>query len=386
MKAFDVLLSLVRSSMFDEPLSSEIKETITDERLKKLYKLSSKHDIAHLVAHALEQNGLLGDSEIGRAFIGERDKAVLRYRLLRRELDDLSRVLDENGIPYIPLKGSVIRKYYPEPWMRTSCDVDVLVKHEDLDIARAALESNLGYAFKGVYTDHDISLFAPSGMHIELHYDLLDDDRKGEEIISRVWQYSNLDDGAASRYSMCPEFFYFYHVVHMANHFRHGGCGARTLLDLYMLNHHYEAIDRAHLDEMLSCAGFSEFEAAVRELSEVWFGKAEMNDLLCDVEEFILTGGVYGTRANRISVSQVKSGGRFKYLLSRIFISNSALKKKYPVLEERPYLIPLYHVRRWLKPIFNRKTKENSMNEISHTSDAEKNENKTAALLSRLNI
>ena len=385
MKAFDVLLSLVRCAMFGEEIDSSIKNSITDERLKKLYKLSSKHDIAHLVAHSLEKIGALGDTENAKILTDERDKAVMRYRLLQRELDDLSRVLEEQGIPYMPLKGSVIRKYYPEPWMRTSCDVDVLVKRENLEAAREALQSNLGYTFKEVYTDHDISLFAPSGMHIELHYDLLDEDRRGEEVISRVWEDSHLDTGTSYRYVMSHEMFYFYHVVHMANHFRQGGCGARTLLDLYLLNQRAE-YDASCLEAMLSSSGFAEFERAMRSLSEVWFGNAKPNEFLAEVEMFILTGGVYGTQSNRIAVSQVKSGGRMKYIFSRIFISNKALKKKYPILEERPYLIPWYHVKRWFKPLLDRKTKENSLNEISKSSSAEKTEDRTAALLEQLNI
>ena len=379
---------IVRSDLLIAFRPNYIRGFIDDfesQRLNKLYTLSAKHDIAHLVAYSLEKNGILKDSELSKLFIGERDKAVFRYRLLRRELEDLSHVLDEAGIAYMPLKGSVIRYYYPEPWMRTSCDVDVLVKREDLEAARSALETKLGYNFKEVYTEHDISLFAPSGMHIELHYDLLDNDRRGEEIISSVWDDSHIATDSSCHYIMSPEMFYFYHIVHMANHFRHGGCGVRTLLDLYLLNHKAE-YDRGRIDAMLSESGFAEFEASVRNLSEAWFGDGEKDDFLCDVENFILTGGVYGNKDNRIAVQQSKSGGRVKYLFSRIFISNKALKKKYPILDGRPYLIPWYHLKRWLKLIFDRKTKENAMAEISKTSDAEKSGDKTAAFLQKLNI
>ena len=27
------------------------------------------------------------------------------------------------------LKGAVLRQYYPEPWLRTSGDIDILVEH-----------------------------------------------------------------------------------------------------------------------------------------------------------------------------------------------------------------------------------------------------------------
>ena len=385
MKAFDVLLSLVRAVMFGEELSSEVRECLTDERIKKLYKLAKKHDIAHLAAHAILKNGIPDDSECKAPLVRERDQAMLRYMLLQHELDELSRVLDGQGIAYIPLKGSVIRVLYPEPWMRTSCDVDVLVSPEDLDAARDALVEQLGYTLSDVCTDHDISLFTRSGMHIELHYTLLEDDRRGEAVISRVWEHSHLAEDSSCRYLMSDEMFYLYHIAHMANHFTLGGCGARTLLDLYLLNHPAR-YDRDKLDLMLTECGFVEFERAMRELSEAWFGAGERGELLLDVEEYILTGGVYGTAGNRIAVSQVKRGGRVRYLLSRIFISNKELKRKYPILEKRPYLIPIYHVKRWLKPIFNRETTERSLGEISVSSGAEKTADRTEQLLKQLNL
>ncbi|MBO4954226.1 MAG: nucleotidyltransferase family protein, partial [Clostridia bacterium] len=36
-------------------------------------------------------------------------------------------------IDFMPLKGAVIRQYYPEPWMRTSCDIDIHVKKDRLE-------------------------------------------------------------------------------------------------------------------------------------------------------------------------------------------------------------------------------------------------------------
>ena len=49
-------------------------------------------------------------------------------------------------IPFLPLKGSVIRQYYPEPWMRTSCDIDILVDFEK--------DAHVGlFKYAGMYSD-----------------------------------------------------------------------------------------------------------------------------------------------------------------------------------------------------------------------------------------
>ena len=84
--------------------------------------MSAKHDVIHLLALGLKQNELISkeNSEIEKYIL----KAVFRYERLRYEYNNLCDALEKAQIPFIPLKGSVIRKYYPEAWMRTSCDID----------------------------------------------------------------------------------------------------------------------------------------------------------------------------------------------------------------------------------------------------------------------
>ena len=147
--------------------------TLTDEELVKLYKLAKSHDLAHLVGDALIKNNLIEDGEIKAKFQKQIMLAVYRYEKINYELGRLRKVLNEAKIPFIPLKGSVLRRYYPEPWMRTSCDIDVLVHESDLERAVSALTSAAGYKAdsKG---SHDVGMFSDSGVHLELHYSLIE--------------------------------------------------------------------------------------------------------------------------------------------------------------------------------------------------------------------
>ena len=94
--------------------------TLTDEELAKLYKLSKSHDLAHLVGDALIKNDLIGNDEIKAKYQKQVMLAIYRYEKINYELNRLRSALNEAQIPFIPLKGSVLRQYYPEPWMRTS--------------------------------------------------------------------------------------------------------------------------------------------------------------------------------------------------------------------------------------------------------------------------
>jgi hypothetical protein len=51
---------------------------------------------------------------------------------MKHEFERICLVLEKAKIPHIPLKGSVLRKLYKEPWLRTSCDIDILVQEETL--------------------------------------------------------------------------------------------------------------------------------------------------------------------------------------------------------------------------------------------------------------
>ena len=113
--------------------------------LSALYGVSKKHDIAHLVGDALIKNGLIEDGDLKSQFQNQTLMAVCRYENLNYEFGRICEILEETRIPFIPLKGAVIRQYYPEPWMRTSCDIDILVHEEDLERAVKILKEKAQY-------------------------------------------------------------------------------------------------------------------------------------------------------------------------------------------------------------------------------------------------
>lgn len=132
-KIIHAMMDLIASEVCGMTIDRSQYE-LTDEELVKLYKLSKSHDLAHLVGDVLIKNDLIGDGEIKAKFQKQIMLAVYRYEKINYELGRLRKVLNEAEIPFIPLKGSVIRQYYPEPWMRTSCDIDVLVHESDLSV------------------------------------------------------------------------------------------------------------------------------------------------------------------------------------------------------------------------------------------------------------
>lgn len=339
-----------------------------------LFRLSKKHDIAPIVGNALNKCGAfehlpvdIEESEreaiakIKTKFDEQIFTAVYRYENINNELKEIRRVLSEAKIPFIPLKGSVIRKYYPEPWQRTSCDIDVLVKEKDADNAAEYLQTRLQYRCEEKW-QHDISLFSPSNVHVELHFKLLDSDFKQVKDLIDVWSGDEISLFSDSEYQMSKELFLLYHIYHMAKHFINGGCGIKPFIDLWIIKNKV-GFDEEKAQKMLQESGLLAFFERSTDLVNVWFENKEYDATTLEMENYVLQGGVYGTLEQQLAMSQNKKGGKFRHLLNKIFLSYEQMKVYYPSVKKCPILFPFYQVRRWFRILFcgGRKT---AMNEI----------------------
>lgn len=351
-----ILFALLRNVICGGLLDEGIKAACTPEMLDRVYALAAKHDLAHLVGQAVSKLGLEESDALTKCTQAAM-QAVMRYVRLDREYQRACRTLEEGKIPFLPLKGAVLRTYYPEPWMRTSCDVDILVRPEDLRNAITLLVQKLSYV-EGKNGPHDVTLHCPGGDHIELHFDLVEEGRanSARTVLNTVWENTKLREGYGYWHEMSDAFFYFYHIAHLAKHVEHGGYGIRAFLDIWILNNKQE-YDWLKKEELLKASGLEAFAAAASKLSAYWFGREATDASTLQFEDFILTGGTYGTLKNRIAMQQKKKGGKCKYAFYRIFLSYHEMKYQYPILQKYKYLMPVYQVRRWIRALFKGKAK-----------------------------
>ena len=380
-----LLMHCIRFEIKGEPIPSELSDRISFDVLKELFVLSKKHDLAHLTGAALEKNKLLTGGEIKKRFHKEIATAVYRFEQLNYEFNSVSETFENAKIPFMPLKGAVIRNYYPEPWIRTSCDIDILIHEEDIEKASAELSEKLSYKreLKGA---HDISFLTPAGMHIELHYDLIEEkvNDKSGQMLKNVWDNAYSEENSV-RFYMTDETFYAYHLAHMAKHFVIGGCGVRPFIDLWILNNRV----RCNAEKRQQCirdAGLYEFEKTAVRLSKVWFENAKPDTLTDMMENFIISGGVYGSIKNRVAIQQRKKGGKFRYIMSRLFLPYSSLKYEYPVLEKHKWLFPFMEVRRWFRLLFNNKFKRSAQEMRINLSISKQQQAENAKMLDLLGL
>ena len=377
--AFDV----IRSEMENLPLDEQTKNCIHADAQAELYKLLGAHDLAHLLSDALLKNEIFVEGGKGRKWLLQhRNRAVCRCEQMQYEIDAIVRAFENAEIPHVLLKGAALRDAYPYAWFRTSCDVDILVKESDLLRAGDAL-CEIGYA-QGAKGSHDVRFVATGGVNLELHYSLIETavNADASRVLQGVWENVVLRDGFCHSYVMVDEFAYFYHVAHMAKHFANGGCGIRSVLDLYVMN----GWQNARREDLLQQGNLSAFDKAMRSLASVWFSGLPYDDLNKEIAEYILRGGAYGVMENRVVIQQTKKGGKFRYAMSRIFLPYETLRFYYPSLQNRKWLTPLYQIRRWGRLIFGGGMKR-SLKELQTNGSVTKEKQERAyTLLEKLGI
>lgn len=342
-KTAEILFSLIRFEVFGGEYRGELSELRDENTLATVCALAAFHDMAHLVADALGRLSVVpSDEKLANALGREQLKAIFRAERMEGELAALCGLFEKEKIEFLPLKGSVIRDLYPEKWMRTSCDIDILVHKEDIERASGVLCGELGYVRDGT-GDHDVAFSAPSGIRLELHFKL-NDEGGGLEVLDRVWEHTYAKNENGYQRYMSDGMFYLYHISHMAKHMENGGCGIKPLLDLRFIAEASE--------ELLEKNCLKSFSDAAQKLSRVWFDSAEHDELTSELEKYILRAGVYGDVSNAVAVGQLKRGGRGKYILYKIFLPYDKLKYQYPVLQKHRWLMPVCQLRRWLRLLF----------------------------------
>lgn len=358
-------------SIFIELIKSEICATIPDPELMSrfskdiipaLVSIAGKHDLTHVLAVALKKQGLLGNDKLSVELIKLIKLNLIRYEAVKYTQDRLYDLFESNQIAYVPLKGAVIREFYSEPWMRLSCDIDILVKEEDLHKAKGLMIHELNYSLRK-FNYHDVSLYSPEDIHVELHFRITENEEKIDGLLNKVWDYVVPVDNSSYRYEMTPEYLLFHSYAHMYYHFVHGGCGVKYVSDLFVLKNRLD-YDETKLNEMLQVCGIDTFAKQMDRLVAVWFSGEVHDDITKKIQTYIIDGGLFGSTESKIVAGKTKTESNFKYYFQRVFMPYKEFCASYPKMEKYPILYPFYTVKRWFK-IFDRRKAKDAVKEIS---------------------
>ncbi len=343
----DVFIKILRSELNETELDESVKKELTPDVIAALFSLSKRHEVSHIAASSLLKNGLLFDEEIKSKYNDAEIMSIYRCEQMRYAYEQICGTFDEESIPYIPLKGSVIRPYYPKESMRTSCDIDILIKEENIDAAIKALRKK---GFKcGEKNYHDVSLFSPNKIHLELHFSIQENIDKLDAVLKDAWLYARPKNGCC--YEFSEEFFVFYMFAHISYHFLGGGCGIRSLMDIWVMEHKM-GITYLKAEAILKKADIYKFAIEITKLTDACFNSDKMDDFSKELLSYILKGGTYGSIQNNIAVDAPQSHLTASHALKRMKITRESLSIEYPILEKAPVLFIFCWIHRTARLIF----------------------------------
>ncbi|MBE6712959.1 MAG: hypothetical protein E7580_05515 [Ruminococcaceae bacterium] len=343
------VISLIGNGVFSIPLSEDFPKEFSPEEAEELFRVAKNHDLAHVVASSLKKNSIVLPTDWESKFQKQLFMAVYRCEKLQYELKRLSELFEKEEILFIPLKGSVLRPYYPETWMRTSSDIDILVRIEDLDAATKVVTEQANYGSKGQWTG-ERSFFSPDGIHLELHF-FDEADKEEGEIFRVIWDHVVPVEGCKARMQTEWEFFYAHHVMHMAKHFSHGGCGIRPFVDLALMREKL-SLDLKKKQEYLESFGLVAFSDAAEHLSSVWFEKKKHTALSEQMQDYLLEAGIFGSVANQVALEKSGKSKLLNGFFAHIWLPYDHIKHQYPVLLRYKWLLPFCQIRRWFRLLF----------------------------------
>lgn len=338
------------------------EEVLADADLKQLLIMARKHSVASMVCMALEKTAIFAnaDEATKKQWIDAKNKAIRKNMLLDAERKTILHELETQGIWYMPLKGSILKDWYPKPGMREMADNDILFDPSGREQVREIFQ-NRGYKTvsfrKG---NHDVYEKAPI-YNFEMHVSLFHGTYK-----ELTEQYKNVKerllpvDGTAYQFAFTPEDFYVFVLAHAHKHYSRSGTGIRTLADIYVMNQKLGGtLNWEYVDSELRGLGIFSYERESRELAQKLFGIAELPTKanLSETEQqmlaYYLGASTYGTIENRTLNKMRKlqpDGGAItahtkrKYLLSRIFPGREWCEAYAPTVYKYPVLLPFFWV------------------------------------------
>ncbi|MBQ7822156.1 MAG: nucleotidyltransferase family protein [Clostridia bacterium] len=334
-----------------------------DVSFTDVYNLAVRHSVDALTYLAVERLEEAPNEKLLALWSQRFYKSVINDTEQRSAYTDACKVLSECGAQYIPIKGIVMKDYYPEGVMRSMADVDLLYRHGRRDAVHKKMLAN-GYTVRShnAVNYHD-TYAKDANISVELHRSLLSKNDKLHSYFEQVWKRAKADSDGV--YKMTREDEYLYLIAHQAKHFFESGLGIRPVLDIYLYRQaHADTLDMKYVRKILGRAKLEVFEKRISALADKWFSGIDSELVSDDIEEFFLACEPHGSSSNRKILRTQKMlvdgvtlpGAKRKYVLSQFFPPYTVMCTEYKSLKKAPILLPACWLHRMFALTFFEKT------------------------------
>ena len=284
-----------------------------------------------------------------------------------KRLQEVFDAFEQNGIEYMPIKGSILKSLYPSHEMRRMTDADVLIKVEQYPQVRSAM---LSIDFSETKeSDHEY-IWDKEGLNIELHKHLIPSYHSDYYRYFGVgWEKAAVRQG--NRWFMTNEDAFIYDFVHFTKHFRTSGVKCRMVIDLWIYLRSFPELDRTYIRQEMDKLELGAFYDNMICVIDAWFCDGAWDEKTEFISDYILDGGALKEVAERAktakSIENIRAANQ-KMFWKKIFPSKNNIEWNYPELKHLP--LPAAWVARWgLLLTVRRKNVENRANQIHSISN-----------------
>ena len=316
------------------------REQLENVDEQDLYKTAGKHHVRALCAAALRDGGHLDEGGIFAGAAGRWKKAlkaaVIRNMRFDAERGVILEYFEKAGIWYLPLKGILLHRMYPELGLREMADNDILFDAGRCADVRDFMKAR-GYEVRKYGEGaHDVYVKPPL-FNFEFHRYLFGGyySRKQAEYFRETAARMIRDEDNSFGYHLSDEDFYIYFVAHAYKHHSGAGTGIRTYADDYVYRKAKgAALDFSYIDRELEKLGLTEYSQALRKAGDTFFSPqrltcgGEMDGETLRLLRYALGSGAYGNTDNRVinrfsgllgKTGSYRVTDKLRYLIRRMF-------------------------------------------------------------------
>lgn len=189
-----LLILLARTTLSEHELVEAEQLLTRNLDWSYLVNMAISHGIPQLAYHGLVRMQVERSVpvEIVRRLEDSYRANALRHGRMTTALRNTIRALQQRGVDVVVLKGMALASFvYPEPALRQCGDIDILVRREDLEVAKRTLTQHLGYApvaTPSAGLPHHQAYLKDGRIMLELHWEVLPQPYPFKLEVTELWR------------------------------------------------------------------------------------------------------------------------------------------------------------------------------------------------------
>lgn len=340
-----IISSVINSKKIQIPIRKPLWETV--------FHLADYHNVANLVNYGTMTMGDAIPAVWRGRFFEKYRESVTEADRLRHAERKISRALEENGIHFALLNGSVINRCYPFREMRYMGALEILIQPESL-VKLHGLMLDLDFELKPNRGKDGVIYYKIPGTKL-IFYDRVPFVGKRMRKYFRKILYSlPLKPNCSFTHEFSMDDYYIYLLCRCIDRYASAGLLLRDMLDLWFWIKRYdEQTNWGYIDRTMRKLKVGTFGGRLEILNYLWFdgGTTDENDIYDAMEAYIMTNGAEGRAESSKLLPLIKEVADFynrdrrKEWLRKVFTwmfpDTDYMVNIYPFLDKYEFLLPL---------------------------------------------